>query len=293
LGVLAVEKQNQYWVLGAITFSSFLVSSSFAITTLCIENITFGQGVYNWLTGAMVNRAGALNLLIYFPIFLMALVVNDKFISSYSISVVAISTLVAIGLCFIHESRTPILILVILSPMTVMLIEMFKKSNFLEWLRKTGWKQVVPSTLAVGILIYLGNATIFSERPIGISMLADARFTMYHYSFLEKLIANPFKYSIVPFEFGYPWFHNFFADIHRSSGLWAFLTAIMLSSWIVVRTFQWASKDNMGQICLVVLIQLFLVMNTSVVPEGEMQPFLIFIMLGALAESGLKRIAQV
>jgi hypothetical protein len=51
---------------------------------------------------------------------------------------------------------------------------------------------------------------------------------------------------------------------------------------------QAAIKAPEGRMLLMVFIPVFLILNTSVVPEGEFQPILLILLLGGCAESILR-----
>jgi hypothetical protein len=289
LGLICTTWESAVWILGALLLGSFSVAASFSVATCFIPGHDFGGEVYNWMVGQGVNRAGVLNLLIYFPFYLAACLLYLFPKKTWIYVLLAISLFLSMGSCILHEARTPIILIGILGPIVLLFIACFgEKSYVLNKIVTIGWWRL--GLFFIGGLggLYIINTIAFPERPIGFAMLADARFTLFHKAFIQQLIHDPFHYAVVPEICAYPWFHNFFADVHRSSGLWAFLLSLTLSAWIVTRTIQLALINKIGQVLLSVLVPIFLVMNTSVVPEGEMQPFLIFIMLGTIAERGLR-----
>lgn len=289
LGLICTTWESAVWILGALLLGSFSVAASFSVATCFIPGHDFGGEVYNWMVGQGVNRAGVLNLLIYFPLFLAACLLCLFPKKTWIYLSLSISLILSIGSCILHEARTPIIMTGILGPIILLFIACFEeKSYVLQKILTIGWWRLFLFFFGGLGGLYIINTIAFPERPIGISMLLDARFTLFHKAFIKQLIHDPFHYAVVPEVCAYPWFHNFFADVHRSSGFWAFFIALTLSGWIVTRTIQLALFNKIGQILLSVLVPIFLVINTSVVPEGEMQPFLIFIMLGAIAESGLR-----
>lgn len=135
----------------------------------------------------------------------------------------------------------------------------------------------------------LGTGLLY--RPIKTDILDDARFQMFKF-WIDHLILNPFKkVEVGPPPFDYlQWFHNFFADIHRLSGFWALLAAAVLVAYIFYRILcVIALERRLGFFLMAVAIPNFLIMNTSVVPEGERQPFLLLLAIGAICEVILGR----
>lgn len=104
---------------------------------------------------------------------------------------------------------------------------------------------------------------------------------------LEGFLQDPFKpIEVGPPEWSHlPWFHNFFADVHRISGFWALLAAIILVSYIFIRLIAlFRVNKKFGGFLLAVAIPTFLIMMTSVVPEGEKQPFILMLLIGSVCE---------
>ena len=128
-------------------------------------------------------------------------------------------------------------------------------------------------------------------RPLNQSLLTDARFQMFRY-WLERVTVNPWqRIEVGPAPWNdLQWFHNFFADIHRLSGFWALLAAIALMVFIFFRLLCVIRRDGrLGLFLMAIAIPCFLIMNTSVVPEAERQPFLLMLAIGAISEVILGR----
>jgi hypothetical protein len=134
----------------------------------------------------------------------------------------------------------------------------------------------------------------FLNRAINHNLLSDARFMMFQF-WLEHLIENPFKRTEVgpaPWD-TLQWFHNFFADVHRLSGFWALLAAVILVSYIFFRVLCVIKREGrFGLFLMSMAICCFLIMNASVVPEGERQPFLLLLAIGVISEVILARLAK-
>jgi len=136
--------------------------------------------------------------------------------------------------------------------------------------------------------------TNFLSRVVNHDLLIDARFVMFQF-WLEHLIENPFKRTEVgpaPWD-SLQWFHNFFADVHRLSGFWALLAAVILVSYIFFRVLCVIKREKrLGLFLMSIAICCFLIMNTSVVPEGERQPFLLLLAIGVISEVILARLPK-
>jgi hypothetical protein len=133
-------------------------------------------------------------------------------------------------------------------------------------------------------------------RPIKTEMLNDARFQMFQF-WIEHFVANPFqRVEVGPAPWDHlQWFHNFFADIHRLSGFWALLTAVILVAYIFYRLLCLTLQERrLSFFLMAIAIPNFLIINTSVVPEGERQPFLLLLAIGVICEVilGRKKVAN-
>ncbi len=258
--------------------------------TLLIENRglkLYGNvtDIRHLLTGnkKSINTPGIANLLCLFPAtFLAGLILKPSqrprgfWLTGIAGSLSSLAAALVIG------QRSYFAITLIISPLSV--------AFFLLILRQ--WRPcfsiilvlvTYPTLLKLDAL--LGIAYL-NRRPVDLNIVKDARFEMFQF-WADHLIANPLQ----RIEVGPPpwdslqWFHNFFADIHRLSGFWALLTAVILVAYIFYRVLCVISKERrIGLFLMAVAIPNFLIMNTSVVPEGERQPFLLLLAIGAISE---------
>jgi hypothetical protein len=136
--------------------------------------------------------------------------------------------------------------------------------------------------------------TGFLSRVVNHSLLSDARFVMFQF-WIDRLIESPFlrpEVGPAPWD-SLQWFHNFFADVHRLSGFWALLTAVILVGYIFLRVLCVIKREKrLGLFLMSMAICCFLIMNTSVVPEGERQPFLLLLAIGVISEVILARLPK-
>ena len=133
--------------------------------------------------------------------------------------------------------------------------------------------------------------TAFLSRPINQDLVSDARFMMFRF-WVDHLPADPFqRIEVGPAPWNsLEWFHNFFADVHRLSGFWALLAAAVLVAYIFIRILCVIKRDKtLGLFLMSIALCCFLIMNTSVVPEGERQPFLLLLAIGVISEVVLAR----
>ncbi|WP_286225619.1 hypothetical protein [Polynucleobacter sp. HIN7] len=226
------------------------------------------------------NTPGIANLLTFFPIIFYASLIYPTRERSkgywVGIALVMITTLVAAVLI---EQRSFFVINFFVLPILVGIF-LFAMNQ-----RKLGsW---VLSLLAIyPLLILVNDYASFLDREIKTDIFLDARFEMVVF-WLYQLLANPFGSPLVgppPLDM-YPHFHNFFADIHRISGFWPLLSAILLVLYIFIRLIYLSYWNRqLGFYLLAIAVPIFLIMISSVVPEGERQPFLALLLIGALCE---------
>ena len=127
----------------------------------------------------------------------------------------------------------------------------------------------------------------FLPRTIDFTIFKDARFLMFN-EWLSALIASPLERvsaTTTMIAIKLPWFHNFIADVQRLSGSIPLVLSILLFLYILIRVFA------LRKICVAVFVPLVLIyvscisiISTSVVPEGEIQFWLLIVTIGGIAE---------
>jgi hypothetical protein len=139
----------------------------------------------------------------------------------------------------------------------------------------------------------LGSAYLL--RRLDESLFNDARFQMLQI-WLNHFLEKPFlRVEVSPAVWSdIQWFHNFFADIHRFSGFWALIAAGFLMTFIFCRLICVIRVNRrFGLFLMAVSLPCFLIINTSVVPEGERQPFLLLLAIGAISEVTISRARKI
>ena len=279
-----------YFCFGALLFCLFTVG----ITALIAKPPFYGRvmDIRYLILGSTqyINTPGIANLLCLFPIvFLSGLILNLNQRPRWFWPIGIIGFILSLIAALTIGQRSYFVACFVITPVIV--------SIFLLLLRAWRLSLILISLLAVyPVLLSIDKLMDINllYRPVKSSMLNDSRFQMLQF-WIDRFLANPFQRIDVgpaPWDV-YPWFHNFFADIHRLSGFWALLTAVILVAYIFYRVLCVISKERrVGLFLMAVAIPNFLIMNTSVVPEGERQPFLLLLAIGAISEvilANLKR----
>ena len=234
-----------------------------------------------------INTPGISNLLCFFPIlFLAGILLNPDQRPKWFWVMGVFGYVLSLGAAVALGQRSYFVLTLIIQPMIVAFFFLFLQT----------WR---PFMAICALLINypllrftdeaVGTGVIY--RPLDQNLFTDGRFQMFRFWF-EHLISNPFKRVNVgpaPWD-SYAWFHNFFADIHRLSGFWALLAAAILMAFIFYRIICVIKLDRrFGLFLMAMAFPCFLIMNTSVVPEGERQPFLLLLAIGAIAEVTISR----
>jgi len=232
-----------------------------------------------------VNSPGVSNLLCFFPIVFMASLLLNPLQRPKGFWVLGITGFF-LSLCaaIIINQRSYFLVTLLIEPILVGIFLALQRS----------WRAVAGIIIALACYpgLWLANSILPNSpwnRPLNGGLMHDGRFQMLSYWF-KHLIQDPFtRIEVGPAPLNmYPWFHNFFADIHRLSGFWALVAAALLISYIFYRLILLIRIDrSMGFFLLAIAIPMFLIMNTSIVPEGERQPFLLLIFIGVICEKFL------
>ena len=226
------------------------------------------------------NTPGISSLLAFFPIvyFAKLIFVDSKNSCRYlwiSFFGFCVSTIGAI----LIQQRSYFVISLILQPILV--------GSFLLMLGRVRMGLSLLSVIATYPVLLICNAYIeFLARKVDAGIFVDARTQMFKF-WIEQFLVNPF---MAPAVGPPPWnshqhFHNFFADVHRISGFWALCFAIILIGYIFIRLMYLTYFNRqIGSYLLSMGFPILLIMLSSVVPEGEKQPFLALLLIGAIAE---------
>jgi len=248
--------------------------------TIDIRYLPFGMKVF-------INTPGMANLLCFFPITFLAGILLKPDQRPWRFWLIGIfGFALSLGAAIALGQRSYFLVCLIVAPLTVGLFLLLMGS----------WRSGLALLLLLASYPVLLKAdqllgTTFLYRPLNQNLFSDARFQMFEF-WINHLVTNPFQRVYVgPAPFNtHSWFHNFFADIHRLSGFWALLTAVILVAYIFYTILRVVRRDKrMGLFLMAIAISCFLIMNTSVVPEGERQPFLLLLVIGAIAQLTISR----
>lgn len=278
VGFFAVNEKERIKTLIAFCGTGVFIGVAFALYSIFYGNGVDYGNIWNCFTGRCMNSPGIMSLIIPLPVLLFARKITYK----TQLLPVFLAYCVVSILAFGYASRSVFLILYLIVPVVALFITIFYFKNY---------KSIIYVLLTLAVFCVLGYTILeFSSREIDFNIFKDGRFIAYKYYF-HNLLWDPFAYPRVPAAFeqnSSHHFHNFFADAHRLSGFWSFLSAVLLVGYIGIRVLQAAIKAPEGRMLLMVLIPVFLILNTSVVPEGEFQPILLILLLGGCAESILR-----
>ena len=231
------------------------------------------------------NSPGIANLLAFFGIgFQATLILNQKMRPKFFwfAGVAGMIFLIWAGALLLQ--RTLFLLVFFIQPLVISTILLLQKFTYKRLLIPAVFLFTYPLIWAIENVF--GIALIKRTLNSGAGLLNDPRIQMVKY-WLEHFIQAPFdRIEVGPSEFsGLPWFHNFFADIHRVSGFWALLAALILIGFIFYRLIcLYRANRELGGFLLAVAIPTFLIMMTSIVPEGEKQPLVLMLLIGSVCE---------
>ncbi|GEM_PF-5395809 len=282
LGTRASGGRAGMFLIAAFGFGSFSLAMFFTGYTLIVPGKHVVDAVFNPLDGYQINRAGVMSLVVLFPLFLATLMFYATARNSRTYWA-ALGLLYAIssGIGFVFESRSVFVLLYSLLPLMVLAL-----------LGKKTWTDIKTtfvflSTLTI-FLVSLGILFSNLKRPVSAVLFEDPRFAM-GFSFLKQFVSSPLRHAQMTSEMqilaGSHYYHNFFADADRLSGFWSLLAACALLGYVGIRILQLSFACAEGRVLLFMYLPVLLILNTTVVPEGEFQPILLAILLGGIAES--------
>lgn len=284
-GMFCLARNQRVALLFAFSGTAFLLPIACTIYSIYLDSETRLGSIRNVLTGQFINSSGLMSLVVFLPVFYAA-VFFTKIIKTNQKNLIILLVIYSIAsvIGYFYSSRSIFIILyIIVLLMAIFLFLLHAKRKF----------SIIKISFFVLACILVSFVLQKLERPVNFEIFCDARFTIYLSSFIEQLLRDPVQYAYVdPVRVAegslYIWFHNFFADAHRLSGFWSFLSAVLLVGYIGIRVVQAAIKDPEGRMLFMVFIPVFLIINTTVVPEGEFQPILLILLLGGCAESILR-----
>ncbi len=256
------------------------IMNSYSVIYSLISGPTITETTYSPFLGVKIANAGLCNQLVYLPAFCFFYVCCLKMRQNKTaIILLGILYIFISAECYILQRRVVFIVLYIFVPFAWIAMQIIKKN-----IRK---KQVL-TTAALLIVSGLGFILITSKMGRPINILNDPRFH-FEWSFLQQFLHNPLKNAILDVcyqkQYEVWWFHNFFADVHRSSGFIPFVLAVILIGFIGGRICYYVFYRGGNMLFLFMFLFVFLILNSSVVPEGEFQPLLLVLMLGSLNEA--------
>jgi hypothetical protein len=278
--IWALSIGSLVFCIATVAFTAWLVKPPFYAAAIDIRYLPFG-------IQKVINTPGIANLLCLFPVtFLAALLLQPNQRPSWFWTLGILGFVLSLIAAIPLAQRSFFVVVLFIAPLVVALSLLLLRS----WHALIGIFALFFTYPIIGWIDHAVGTNLLS-RPLDQSLINDARFQMFHYWF-ERVVVNPFeRIEVDPTRWpGLPWFHNFFADVHRLSGFWALLIAITLMTYIfykiicVIRI-----EQRVGLFLMAIAIPCFLIMNTSVVPEGERQPFLLMLAIGAISEVLISR----
>ncbi len=262
------------------------------ITGAVIYSVVHGLSLYvttysPYLDGR-VSNAGLCNQLLYLPAFLFFYVFSskEKQTNSNLLSLLILYIFVSIE-CFLLQKRVAFIVLYFLVPLSVIVVKVREK--------KISFKHVIASA-ALLLIGATGFVIIATKMARPINVFNDPRIHL-HWSFLKQLLSHPLINASLEMhhqiDYGNIWwFHNFFADVHRSSGIIPFVISIILIGFIGLRIIYHVFYKTGSIILFFMFLFVMLLLSSSVVPEGEFHPLLLVLLLGSINESLLAGIVS-
>lgn len=251
------------------------------ITMLKIPPPYYGNAI-NPIFGHPMNTTGIAYLLSMAPIVFYINVSDSKPLKYNPFSILFLVMLFATSSFFAIQiqERTFFIIAFIVCPLMLAIYASTKGKN----------KYFLFAAISIPTAYILFKSIIeanFQEyRGVNLRLFQDLRFQLFK-NWLEQITNSPWIYPNVTFipnkDHGppTPWFHNFFMDAQRVSGPIGILTAIMISIYIFHLELKLLFKNQrLGFRILTALMPVFLILNTAVFPDAELQFFLLYLSLG-------------
>lgn len=281
------DKTDALKLVWYFCFGAFVFAAATVIVTVILKLPPYyGQIVdLRFLARGVIafgNTPGIANLLTFMPIaFLASLLLPAIQNSRWFLGVSLVATVLSVACALVLQQRSFFVIGLMIEPILAGVL-------MLSIGRVRAGLVVFSIMLVYPLLLWIDShlGTGFLYRRIDTGIFLDARIQMFSH-WLHLILADPFTRQLVgpaPWDI-LPHFHNFFADIHRVSGLWALCATVTLTLYIFVRLIWLTIQDRLaGAYLLAIAIPAFLIMVSSVVPEGEKQPFIALLLVAGICE---------
>lgn len=271
-------------LIGALALGAFARGFVSVLLSIHLEYpLPLYSSVFDIVTWSPGNSPAIANMLALSAVFCAACLGNCRslMLGKLFIKILIIFIIFAVLCGSLLASRTFFFVVLVVSPI------LFIYNALADRGKKINWPYFFVVVFAVVAVAYVLKNSVFYGRPIGLELLNDGRFVLYKI-FAMQIIRNPLAYAVVPESFGYPQFHNFFADVQRVSGTFSLISAVILVGYICSSLIKLLLKGfYLGRFFISIAIPCLLIMNASVEPEGGGQNYLMFIALGAFAAVAL------
>ncbi len=267
-----------------------LWSSSIIIYSIINYPPPYYGNLHNPLFGYALNSPGIANLLTMIALLFYGQFLNKTYDLPLFLKII-------LALCFVFtiweaifiEQRTFFIVSFLVCPLLLIYFQFNNRKKNLNLI----------SIIASIPLFYLVfkpflESNFETYRRLTFNITNDLRFRLYK-NWFNQFVEDPFSRVRVNLlenpDYGFPTaeFHNFFMDVSRFSGGSAFILALILFIYIAYGLVRRLNTDpHLGQLLIFLFIPLFLILCTSVFPEGEVQFFLIILSIAALNESAEK-----
>lgn len=282
--IISTRKEAVVAIVGfCLTISVF---ESYCVLYTIIWKVQEQGLVWNPFAGYCYASSGICNLIVFFPVFIASYIFfrdrSKKIKIWHYITLILAYLLISFEAIILKERAVFAILYVVITGLII----------FNCWrVKKIIMKNAIGIFVGIALLFFIVISSM--HRPV--SMLNDARFTLYK-SFINQFIKSPFTHAQVDFDsqktMGVWWFHNFFADVDRSSGFIPYALSIILVGYIGIRIIYAYKIKTSHSYILPIFICMFLIINTSVVPEGEFQPLTLIVILGSINEALLGTVKQ-
>lgn len=236
------------------------------------------------------NTPGIASLLVFFPTtFVATYILPNSMRPRYWVLFGILGSVASLLSAIVIEQRSYFVVIFFILP-TLFSLFMISRRKFLPCIL------IFTLLLTYQLLIiadgYFGYNIVL--RKVDLRIFSDPRFEIFSYWY-NSFLQNPWlRIPVGPSEWNsLQHFHNFFADVHRLSGLPSLIMAVLLIVWIFYRlvVLYCHSKEIAGALSIVAIVALAISI-TSVVPEGEKQPFFILILIASICERILWKLKE-
>lgn len=275
----------------SLTLGCLLVALLNSIATLIFLDPPYYGKAYEFISGSIMNSPGTTILSSLTSLLLISFASSKTIKNPIYILLLICTSMLAIAINVIFVARSYFFLLIVV--LFLKFFSVFISKKFNEIINKYNFFLLVLSLILVSIVFLLNYSYFISvfNRIIYGDYAVKFLHTVEYFRFIrEDFFSYPLSYYYRPEQF---WFHNYFFDVHRTSGpITALVNYFLLFLIIIKGIINIISKHSFSKEIIIFFIVFFLYLITSIPWESsEYQMIFVYSAISAMILSSKKKVS--